>query len=364
MRFHRKILIKTLIFITALFQSYACLAKGTQYPIILVHGTLGFDQYETSDYFYKVPRALERKGHTVFVAAVSSVNTSIERGEQLLALVDEVIAVTGQPKVHLMGHSQGSPTSRYVAQVSPEKVASVTSIGGVNQGSPVADALIGMLSTGTLSTQLVAQAAMLLQSSEEALLKPGRFKKQLREQDDDAIDDEIDRVEEADEVIAAELDTYVSMIDVVTQLEQLGAQLSEDGLTQDAVAALYSISSQGSQEFNQLVSAGLPTNGCGRGDSDVNGVLYYSWTGNMPITNADDPTDQIMLLLSGAFPEGVEHDGLVSVCSSHLGEIIRDDYPLNHYDEINQLVGLRGSRKPNPVALYVQHAKRLAKRGL
>ncbi|MEJ5138503.1 MULTISPECIES: hypothetical protein [Acinetobacter] len=57
---------------------------------------------------------------------------------------------------------------------------------------------------------------------------------------------------------------------------------------------------------------------------------------------------------------GSDSDGLVPVCSSHLGNVIRDNYPQNHLDEINQILGLAGSGAgADPVPLYGQHANRL-----
>lgn len=113
----------------------------TRYPIVLVHGLSGFDElFGFVQYFNGVPGALEEDGATVFVPQVSAANSTEVRGEQLLAQVEEIIAITGAEKVNLIGHSHGSPTARYVAGVRPDLVASVSSVGGVNWGTPVADA--------------------------------------------------------------------------------------------------------------------------------------------------------------------------------------------------------------------------------
>ncbi|MCV5343391.1 alpha/beta fold hydrolase, partial [Escherichia coli] len=77
------------------------------------------------------------------VAQVSATNSSEVRGEQLLAQVETLLAAIGAEKVNLIGHSHGGPTTRYVASVRPDLVASVTSIGGVNKGSKVADLVRG-----------------------------------------------------------------------------------------------------------------------------------------------------------------------------------------------------------------------------
>lgn len=113
----------------------------TRYPIVLVHGLFGFDSLFGLDYFYGIPSALRHDGARVFVAQVSAANSTEVRGEQLLAEVRSILAITGASKVNLVGHSHGGPTIRYVAGVAPHLVASVTSVGGVNRGSKVADAL-------------------------------------------------------------------------------------------------------------------------------------------------------------------------------------------------------------------------------
>ena len=57
-------------------------------------------------------------------------------------------------------------------------------------------------------------------------------------------------------------------------------------------------------------------------------------------------------------------DGLVCKCSSHFGKVIRDSYPHNHGDAINQLFGVRGLFTPAPTDLYREQANRLKVAGL
>ena len=64
------------------------------------------------------------------------------------------------------------------------------------------------------------------------------------------------------------------------------------------------------------------------------------------------------MLTSLAFG-GAKNDGLVASCASHLGKVIRDDYAMNHLDEINQTVGLVNLFETNPVTVYRQQANRL-----
>ncbi|MDI1261014.1 triacylglycerol lipase [Aquabacterium sp.] len=100
----------------------------TKYPIVLVHGFMGFKDILGVDYFYQVPGDLRKNGATVYVAAVSQVNSSELRGEQLLQQMRAWAARDGIKKFNLIGHSQGGPTARYVAGVAPDLVASITTV--------------------------------------------------------------------------------------------------------------------------------------------------------------------------------------------------------------------------------------------
>ncbi|WP_435104980.1 esterase/lipase family protein [Arhodomonas sp. AD133] len=278
---------------------------ATRYPIVLVHGLLGFDTIGPLTYWHGIPSALREDGAEVFVTQVAAANATEVRGEQLLAQVEEIVAITGKARVNLIGHSHGAPTARYVAGVRPDLVASVTSVGGVNKGSPVADALAEL----------------------------------------NADDPEVGGV------IARVVDGLALLID----------SLSGGDLEQQSLAAMASLTTAGAAEFNRRFPAGIPE-GCGDGAHVVDGVRYYSWTGTTPFTNPLDATDFALALTSHAFE--TPNDGLVSRCSAHLGKVIRDDYRQNHLDEVNQLFGLTAPDAADPVALYRQHANRLQRAGL
>ena len=130
-------------------------ATQTKYPIVLVHGLFGFDSLFGVDYWYGIPSALQRSGARVFVAQVSAANSTEVRGEQLLAQVKNILAITGAAKVNLVGHSHGGPTVRYVAGVAPQLVASVTSVAGPHKGSRVADILRGTVPAGSLGESVL-----------------------------------------------------------------------------------------------------------------------------------------------------------------------------------------------------------------
>ena len=124
------------------FCLFNCSYTKTKYPIVLAHGLFGFDQlFGVIDYFFGIPDALTDGGARVFVTQVSAANSSDVRGEQLLAQVEQIVAITGSPKVNLIGHSQGALDVRYVAGVRPDLVASASTVGGVNKGAELADFL-------------------------------------------------------------------------------------------------------------------------------------------------------------------------------------------------------------------------------
>lgn len=298
-----------LIAITALpTPSWATGYTETKYPIVLAHGLFGFDNIGPVEYWYGIPSTLRADGAKVYATQVAAANSTEVRGEQLLTQVKQILAVTGATKVNLVGHSHGGPTARYVASVRPDLVASVTSIGGVNRGSKVADLLLGIAPDGSLSNAVI--------------------------------------------------------VSITNGLAQVINFLSGGkGLTQDSLAAAKSLSTAGSLKFNALHPEGIPTSACGEGAYQVNGVSYFSWSGAKAYTNLFDILDPGLALTSLAFGSE-KNDGLVASCSSHLGRVIRDDYAMNHLDEVNQTIGLVNLFETNPVTLYRQHANRLKNLGL
>ena len=244
----------------------------------------------------------------VYITEVSQLNTSEARGEELLEQVEEIVAISGKPKVNLIGHSHGGPTIRYVAAVSPNLIASATSVGAPHKGSATADFIRNV--------------------------PPGS----------------------AGEVLLA---------GIVNGLGTLINFLSGSSSTspQNALGALESLNSQGAAVFNAKYPQGLPTTACGEGAYSVGGVRYYSWSGTSPVTNILDPSD-LLLGASALTFNGEANDGLVGRCSSHLGKVIRDNYRMNHLDEVNQTLGLTSLFETDPVTVYRQHANRLKNDGL
>lgn len=280
----------------------------TQYPIVLVHGFLGFDSVLGVDYWYKVAETLQADGAQVFTAAVSNTNYPEYRGEQLLQQVEEILAITGAKKVNLIGHSHGSPTSRYVASVRPDLIASVTSVSGVNKATPVADTLMKWSAdSATFGTAFEAAIGTL---------------------------------------------SYV--IDFAS-----GA-----GDELDVMASVGSMTTEATTAFNAKHPGGLPATDCGEGAYQYNGVRYYSWAGAKPVTNLLDPLEFVTATFSAFFPAGVANDGFVGACAAGLGMIIRNDFAMTHLDEINQSLGIHDLSDTDPLTVIRTHANRLKTAGL
>ncbi|WP_457968736.1 lipase family alpha/beta hydrolase [Acinetobacter calcoaceticus] len=283
----------------------------TKYPIVFNHGMFGFTQLGPTafgiDYFYQVLPDLARNGATVYATQVSPLESTEVRGEQLLQQVDEVLALTGKPKVNLIGHSHGGPTIRYIEIVAPEKVASLTAIAGVFKGSKVGDDMLSNPAEKFLFTvfgeYIIAPITNLLQGNPHL---PISFERSLQ-----------------------------------------------------------SLSEKGSAEFNaRYPTAAIPTD-CGHGQKITsNGVYHYSWTGTAQATNALDVIDLAISTMAPRAYRNTDNDGLVSRCSTHFGQVIRDDYNQTHLDEINQMLSLKAFFGPDPVSLYRQHANRLKLEGL
>lgn len=277
----------------------------TKYPIVLAHGMFGFKSLlgGAIDYWYQIPSDLQANGAKVYVTQVAALESSEVRGEQLLKQVQDILAVSGAAKVNLIGHSHGGHSIRYVAAAIPSKIASVTGVGSPVKGSPVADLV---QSTGPLSP--VAYAA---------------------------------------------LNALAQIIELFN-----GA----GSFNQSAKNSIAALSTSGSAAFTAKYPAGVPTTACGQGAAKVNGINYYSWGGTKPLTNVLDPTDALLGLTSLFI--GGANDGLVGQCSNHLGVVLRDNYAMNHLDEVNLMFGLRDIFSTDPKSVYREHANRLKLAGL
>jgi len=284
----------------------------TKYPIVLAHGMAGFSQIGPIDYWYGIPGDLTANGAKVYVTQVASFQSSEVRGEQLLAQVKTVLALTGAAKVNLIGHSHGSQSVRYVAAAIPANIASATAVGGPNTGSPVADVIKGITTIPGVGPIAAT-------------------------------------------TIASIVNAFFGFIDIT----------SGKAYEQDALAGLNSLTSAGAAAFNAKYPQAMPAAGspCASGAAVVNGVHYYSWSGTGHLTNLLDVSDPLLALTGLAFGKNA-NDGLVGQCSSHLGSVIRDNYNMNHLDEVNQVLGLVSIFETSPVTVFRTQANRLKSAGL
>lgn len=291
----------------------------TVYPIVLVHGLYGFKEILGIDYWYRVAEALEMGGAEVYMVSVAKANTTEYRGEQLLEKLYDLQAATGASKFHIMGHSHGGPTVRYIIDADPSILASVTTIAGLNvYGSEGSDDFVDVLNnffTGPLAQGM--------------------------------------------------LNALGEMIDL------FGPRSDEQ--EHFAVGAFTSLSTSGVSAYNQVHNIGLPADwasgasyGCGEGaySQVVSGNLirFYSWSGTGVGTNVLDPVDVLVNATSTGIPS--PSDGMVEKCSSHFGKVIRDDYDLNHLDVQNWVFGLRRATATNPLSIFRMHANTLKGLGL
>ncbi|WP_166226058.1 esterase/lipase family protein [Pseudomonas atagonensis] len=274
----------------------------TRYPVLLVHGLFGFERIGPFELFHDAKAALKSAGVQVFVPHLSATHDNEVRGEQLLSQIQSVLKGTGAAKVNLIGHSQGALAARYAAAVAPQHVASVTSVSGPNHGSELADFLRKALVPGCLPEHVAQRVATLFSD-------------------------------------------FLSL---------LSGNLH---LPASALAALNSLTTEGVGKFNDRFPQGLPDQWGGHGAELVNDVRYYSWSGSLPATNAqpEDPSQLFCRALSAYFTtEAEQNDGFVGRFSSHLGTVIRSDYPLDHLGTLRATPG-----QPDPAQLYVEHALRL-----
>ena len=295
---------------TVAANQYATYAK-TKNPIVMVPGMFGFTRIGTDafgmDYFYNILPDLARNGATVYVTQISPLESTEVRGEQLVAQVEEVLAITGKTKVNLIGHSHGGPTARYVEIVKPQYVASISGVSGTFKGSKVAD---DFLSTSVSST------------------------------------------------IANIFGDWI-LAPIITWAE------GNPSLPISMDRSLRAISEAGSAQFNAAhPTPAIPANCSSYGASSNNGIYYYSWAGASPYTNLIDVVDTTIGLMGPISYGHRNNDGLVVPCNARFGKVIRENYDLTHLDEVNLMFGIRGLFSPDPVALYRQHANRLKLQGL
>ncbi|MCG8609789.1 MAG: triacylglycerol lipase [Pseudomonadales bacterium] len=289
----------------------------TKHPILMVHGITGFDSIGgLIGYFHTVPMNLCRSGADVKVANVSPFNDSEQRGLQLAQDINNNV-YGSNAKFNIIAHSQGSPTSRAAITFDASmnawgqgRIASVTSVDGVNKGSKTADMIRGVIPVDS-------------------------------------------GIEGGAAALANAFGTVIGWI-------------SGNDHPQNAIAALETLTTPGTEDLNSRHPYGVASGYCTNDRAtqvSVNGnnVRLYSWAGKSVFTNVLDILDPFLVTTSLAFG-GESNDGLVAVCSQKLGYYI-GAYDANHVDAINHVLGTR-SLWHNPVTPYRTQANRLKNAGL
>ncbi|MCP5206479.1 MAG: triacylglycerol lipase [Hahellaceae bacterium] len=289
----------------------------TKYPFLLVHGVTGFDSVGgLIGYFHTVPMNLCRSGADVKVAQVSPLNDSEQRGERLARDINNNV-YGNSAKFNIMAHSQGSPTTRAAITFDANmnawgkgRIASLTSVDGVNKGSKTADMIRGIIPVASGIEGGVAG-------------------------------------------LANAFGTVIGWI-------------SGDSSQQNAVEALNTLTTPGTLDLNTRHPYGVASGYCTNDRATSvsvrgNTVKLYSWAGKKVFTNVLDVLDGFLVTTSLAF-KGETNDGLVSECSQKLGHFI-GSYNANHIDAINHVLGVRYLWH-DPITPYRTQANRLKNAGL
>jgi triacylglycerol lipase len=285
----------------------------TRHPVVLVPGIFAFDTIAGVDYWYRIPAALESQGAQVFIPRINAFDSSARRGEDLIEQLDNIRAASdGQiQKFSLMGHSQGGITSRYVMNVRPDLVASVTTMHTPHLGSPLADIVTGI-------------------APQDSLQGMG----------------------------------FGAFANTVGNLVNLLAKTPVDDA--DVYAMLAEFNKPGAAAFTRRFPAGMPASRCGQGPDSViidgHSIRLYSWSGTATFTTGVDASDTLFAVTSSVFDDA--NDGVTGRCSSHFGRVLKDDYNMNHLDVTNQILGLVSLFETRPETLFQNHANRLKNAGL
>ena len=257
---------------------------GPPYPIVLVHGMAGFRNIGPLGYFHKIPEAMQKDGHSVWISRSDPINDSEVRGEQVKAYVLDVLRRTGKAKAILVGHSQGGYDVSYVANRLGPRIAAVVTIASPVKGDPIADFIF--TETGPLVQQVLAK---LLEIYGAVQGFDSNAQRQVR------------------------LFTHA------------GSQAFFAKYPLDPNVAYYSIAGR---------SANAPAGGLDCWSADTPAFIRR-WDG------VRDPLDPLFAIPAQVYDRMKQvpvHDGLVTAASTHLGTFL-GCIPADHMDQVNQFAG-------------------------
>ena len=161
MKFFKKLNTTVTTFLLSCMLAIPAMASGSgsnplagSYPIVLVHGILGFDDSNPPasilSYWGGMDDYLRSQGVKVLTPGSSAMNSISVRASQTAPQILDFMSSEGAAKVHLLGHSQGGLVSRYLANASytpslSGKISTVTTLNAVHRGSPVADIALAII---------------------------------------------------------------------------------------------------------------------------------------------------------------------------------------------------------------------------
>ena len=303
-------------------------SAATRYPIFLAEGFAGLD-------YFGVEEALEASGATVCDQPDDQVPhfAGSEARAQVLITQIAACAASGGGRVNLIGFSQGGDDARVLLSKRPDLLASVTTVGTPHRGS-------GNLADRFIACQAAQQLGLPCAPQDQA-------------------------------AVAAfiGLAPYATDPDAPNPPDMAGVLAAQcqfsSGTHPVALAVCLASGLDVGPVFALKYPLGLPLTSCGEGPAFLFGpglrkIYLFSWGGNKVLTDPTDPSDPALQQTSVFQQPG--NDGLIERCSTHFGKVLRDDYPWNHLDLINQGNGATGASDPTTV--YVQHAARLKALGL
>jgi triacylglycerol lipase len=133
---------------TAGFSAGESEAAATKYPIVLAHGMgASAEILGILDYWWGLEDVLREEGADVYVTSVNGMDSTAAKAADFKQQYLEILAISGQPKANIIGHSHGTIYTRYAISNLGlgTKVASYSSIAGPHRGSVVADAVVGLI---------------------------------------------------------------------------------------------------------------------------------------------------------------------------------------------------------------------------
>lgn len=120
----------------------------TRYPILLVHGVF-FRDFETVNYWGRIPEQLEQNGARIFYGEHHSAQSIEHSAQELTERIKAIVAQTGCKKVNIIAHSKGGLDCRYAIEHfgAGKYIASLTTINTPHRGCVFAEYLLGVVST-------------------------------------------------------------------------------------------------------------------------------------------------------------------------------------------------------------------------